>query len=85
MSVFSFSNFSLYFSDRFFFVIRENQLLEVLFTLKLSGYLCVARDLMFCASNEYEEIFVFEDLILAPNGACPRCLVDDRLRNLEQD
>ena len=40
---------------------------------------------MFCASNEYEEIFVFEDLMLAPNVACLRCLVDDRLRNLELD
>ena len=64
---------------------RENQFLEVLFTLKLSGYLYVARDLMFCASNEYEKIFVFEDLMLAPNVACLRCLVDDRLRNLELD
>ena len=64
---------------------RGNQFLEVLFTFKLSGYLYVARDLMFCASNEYEEIFVFEDLMLAPNVACLRCLVDDRLRNLEQD
>ena len=34
---------------------------------------------------EYEEIFVFEDLMLAPNVACLRCLVDDCLRNLEQD
>ena len=64
---------------------RENQFLEVLFALKLSGYLCLARDLLFCASNEYEEIFVFEDLMLAPNIACLRCLIDDRLRNLEQD
>ena len=64
---------------------RENQFLEVLFTLKLSGYLYVARDLMFCTSNEHEEIFVFEDLMLAPNLACLRCLVDDRLRNLELD
>ena len=64
---------------------RENQFLGVLFTLKLSGYLYVARDLMFCASNEYEEIFVFEDLMLAPNLVCLRCLVDDRLRNLELD
>ena len=64
---------------------RENQFLGVLFTLKLSGYLYVARDLMFCASNEYEEIFVFEDLMLAPNLASLRCLVDDRLRNLELD
>ena len=34
---------------------------------------------------EYEEIFVFEDLILAANVACLRCLVDDCLRNLEQE
>ena len=34
---------------------------------------------------EYEEIFVFEDLMLAPNVVCLRCLVDDCLRNLEQD
>ena len=38
---------------------------------------------MFCASNEFEEIFVFDDLMLAPNVACLRCLVDDRFRNLE--
>ena len=38
---------------------------------------------MFCASNEYEEIFVFDNLMLAPNIACLRCSVDDRLRNLE--
>ena len=35
--------------------------------------------------GQYEEIFVFEDLILAPNVAGLRCLVDDCLRNLEQD
>ena len=34
---------------------------------------------------EYEEIFVFEDLMLAPNVASLRCLVNDCLRNLEQD
>ena len=34
---------------------------------------------------EYEEIFVFEHLILAANVACLRCLVDDCLRNLEQE
>ena len=36
-------------------------------------------------SVEYEEIFVFEDLMLAPNVACLRCLVDDCLTNLEQN
>ena len=49
---------------------RENQFLEVLFTLKLSGYLYVARDLMFCASNEYEEIFVFEDIFNVGAKSC---------------
>ena len=39
----------------------------------------------FMVSVEYEEIFVFEDLILAANVACLRCLVDDCLRNLEQE
>ena len=34
---------------------------------------------------EYEEIFVFEDLMLAPNVDSPRCLVNDCLRNLEQE
>ena len=40
---------------------------------------------LYVLSVEYEEIFVFEDLMLAPNVACLRCLIDDRLRNLEQD
>ena len=73
------------FPTGWFFSFRENQFLEVLFTLKLSGYLCVTQDLMFCALNEYEEIFVFEDLMLMPNVACLHCLVDDHLRNLELD
>ena len=81
---------SVFFLKCFAVLLREiivfrlgSQFLEVLFALKLSGYLCLARDLMFCASNEYEEIFVFDNLMLAPNVACLRCSVDDRLRNLE--
>ena len=62
---------------------KENQFLEVLFALRLSGYLSGMKPYVLCV--EYEEIFVFEDLMLAPNVACLCCLVDDCLRNLEQD
>ena len=36
----------------------ENQFLEVLFALRLSGYLCLARDLMFYASNMQKFLFL---------------------------
>ena len=42
-----------------------------------------ARPYVLCV--EYEEIIVSEDLMLAPNVASLRCLVDDCVRNLEQD
>ena len=37
----------------------ENQFCEVLFALKTSGYLYLARNLMAFASHEYEEFFYF--------------------------
>ena len=52
---------------------RENQFCEVLFALKSSGY---ARNLMSFASIQYEDIFVFEDLVSAANVAAFRYSVD---------
>ena len=63
----------------------ENQFCEVLFALKTSGYLYLARNLMAFASHEYEEIFIFEDLLLAPSPASFRQFVSNRLTELEQD
>lgn len=37
---------------------REKQFLEVLFASGLSGYLCLARDLMFYASNMKKFLFL---------------------------
>jgi len=39
---------------------REDQFCEVLFALKSSGYLNLARNLMSFASIQYEDIFVFK-------------------------
>lgn len=40
----------------------ENQFCEVLFALKTSGYLFLARHLISFASHEYEDIFILGDL-----------------------
>ncbi|DAC81724.1 TPA_asm: hypothetical protein [Stylophora coral adintovirus] len=43
----------------------ENQLCEVLFALKASRYLFLARNLTIRASQEFENVFIFEDLMSA--------------------
>ena len=43
----------------------ENHFCEVLFSLKSSGYLCLVRGLCEFASRNFENIFVFEDLLSA--------------------
>ena len=45
---------------------RDNQFCEILFDLKTAGYLCLARDIITFASNYYEDIFCFDDLVSAP-------------------
>ena len=57
----------------------------MLFALKTSGYLFLARNLMAFASHEYEEIFIFEDLLLAHSLANFQQFVGDRLTELEQN
>jgi len=42
----------------------ENQFCEVLFALKTSGYLFLARNLMAFASHKYEEIFILKTYCL---------------------
>lgn len=63
---------------------RENQFCEVLFALKSSGYVSLARHLMSFASIQYEDIFVFEDLVTATSVAAFRCSVDRRFGELDQ-
>ena len=63
----------------------ENQFCEVLFALKTSGYLFLARNLMAFASHEYEEILIFEDLLFAHSSANFQQFVPNRLTELEQN
>ena len=63
----------------------ENQFCEVLFALKTSGYFFLARNMMAFTSHEYEKIFIFEDLLLAPSPANFRQFVSNRLTELEQN
>ena len=46
------------FSPDYCYSFRENQFCEVLFSLKSSGYVSLARNLMSFASIQYEDIFV---------------------------
>lgn len=62
---------------------QENHFCEVLFALKTSGYICLARDLMAFASHVYEEIFVFNDLVSAASAATLRRVIERRLQELE--
>ena len=63
----------------------ENQFCEVLFALKTSGYLFLARSLMAFASHEYEEIFIFEDLLLAHSSANFQQFVSNRLTEVRAE
>ena len=65
---------------------RENQLCEVLFALKVSGFLFLAHSLMSFASNlEDEEIFVFDDLLTARSPFDFRSLIELRLFQLREN
>ena len=55
------------------------------FALKTSGYLFLARNIMAFASHEYEEIVIFEDLLLAHRSANFQQFVSNRLTELEQN
>ena len=49
---------------------------EILFLLKTSGYLCLARDIMEFASNEFEYICHFRDLLAARSAVEFRLVVE---------
>ena len=64
----------------------ENQFCEVLFALKVSGFLFLARSLMSFASHlEDEEIFVFDDLLTARSPFDFRSLNEHRLFQLQEN
>ena len=65
---------------------RENQFCEVLFALKVSGFLFLARSLMSFASNlEDEDIFVFDDLMIARPPFDFRSLIKHRHFQLQEN
>ena len=53
----------------FFQFFRQNRFCDVLFALKVAGYLWLARDLARFASREFEEIFDFHDLLSARSAS----------------
>ena len=64
---------------------RENQFCEVLFALKVSGFLFVARSLMLFAPNlEDDEIFIFSDLMSARSPFDLRSLIKHRFHELRE-
>ena len=70
-------NYSLFF--------RENQFCEVLFALKVSGFLFVARSLMpFASYLEDDEIFIFNDLMSSRSAFDLRSLIEHRLHELRE-
>ena len=57
----------------------------MLFALKTYGYLCLAYDLMQFASDTYENIFIFDDLLVARTAAHFLYLVEQRFNQLSDD
>ena len=66
------------YSDSF----MENPFCEVLFSLKLSAYLRLAQSLCDSASRNFENIFVFEDLVSATSAAAFQRLVERHFYDL---
>ena len=66
-------------------VVRFQRINSAKCCLKTAGYLFPARNLMAFASHEYEEIFIFEDLLLAPSSANFQRFISNRLTELEQN
>ena len=65
-------------------VVRFKRINSAKCCLKTAGYLFPARNLMAFAS-QYEEIFIFEDLLLAPSSANFPQFISNRLTELEQN
>ena len=65
---------------------RENQFCEVLFALKVSGFVFVARSLMlFASSLEDDEIFIFSDLMFVRSPFDLRSLIEHRFHDLREN
>ena len=60
----------------------ENQLCEVVFALKTSRYLFLARILTIRASKEFENVFIFEDRMSASSVDDFKQSIDGRLHDL---
>jgi len=64
---------------------RQNRFCDVLFALKVAGYLWLATNLTRFASREFEEIFDFHDLLSARSASQYQSLVEDLFLELKQD
>ena len=64
---------------------RENHFCEVLFALKVSGFLFLARSLMSFASNLEDEIYIFNDLMSARSAFKLRSLMEHCLNELQEN
>ena len=62
---FVYSQLCVLFPNEYFESFRENVFCNVLFALKVSSYLCLARDLIAFPCNSLEDIFSFNDLVAA--------------------
>ena len=68
---------------RDFWSANRGHFCEILFALKISGYLCLAHDLISFNSNDPEEVFVFEDLVTAASSGIFQCSVERPSPELE--
>ena len=80
---FVYSQFCVLFPVENFESFRENVFCNVLFGLKISGYLCLARDLMAFASDCFEHVFCFDDLAAAHSAIQFFYMVNQRFLEIE--
>ena len=72
-----------YVSDIFRATPASESILRSVVCIENIRYFFLARNVMAFASHEYEEIFIFEDLLLAPSSANLQQFVSNRLTELE--
>ena len=63
--------------------VNRGRFCEILFALKISGYLCLAHDLISFSSHDFEEVFVFEDLVAASSLGIFQCSVECRFSEID--
>ena len=80
---FVYSQLCVLFPIEYFESFRENVFCNVLFALRVSGYLCLARDLMAFACNCFEDIFCFNDLVSAQSETQFFHMVNQRFFEIE--